>query len=792
MSFSNDISKNLITFATVLSTLLGLMVLSACGDEEPEPIPTITSFTPESGIAGDTVQVFGENFSELIGENFVELNGVQAVVLSASATQLTIEVPVGSSTGKISVTVNKQSSSSESNFRVFQSPEITNFMPAFGPVGAEVTITGNNFSINPGDNAVTFNDVVATVAAAGETSLTVLVPNGAVTGRIGITVNGLSTTSAIDFVVPPIIENFLPASGVIGSSVEIVGSGFSEVVTENTVMFNGVVASVLSATANSLTVTVPELASSGKITITVNDQTVLSPEDYVVLPVISDFSPKNGAIGSTVVIQGSGFSISPSGNIVEINGIVALVKEFTSTSIAAEVPVGSATGKITVTTGGNAVTSEFDFNVVVEAAIAGGSDFDQGASIGVDGSGNAYVLGSFRGLATFGATAITANGSDDIFIAKYDSNCDLVWVKQIGGASSDNPASIIVDVLGNSYVSGTVDGQAFFDGTAKGGNGRNLFVAKLNASGDIVWVSIYTSFSSQVPSFSSISLSQSGNLYLTGAFAESISIESSNLTSSGATDILVLKLNSASGSVVWAKSIGGTASEFGSAIEVNSNNEVFLAGSFFETIALGDKSLTAVGSLDAFVSKMDADGNIVWVSQLGGNNYDNIYSLAADNQGNLVAAGYFTGAATIGSSPISAQGNEDILLAKFNGSSGELLWVKSEGGSNYDNARSVELDSNGNIYVTGHFTTSVSFGEFGLTTEMNNPDVFVVKYGSDGEVIWAKSAGGLENDWGKSLILGSTGIVHITGSFNGTATFGSTTFTGAGNDDSFVWRIWSE
>ncbi|WP_416867114.1 MAG: IPT/TIG domain-containing protein [Imperialibacter sp.] len=768
--------------------LASIFFIVSCGQEDPEPVPVISSFSPDNGIAGDTVTILGENFSNLAEENIVKLNETTATVISATPTGLVVRVPATASTGKISVTVNGQTGISDIAFTVFQSPEIASFSPSFGPSGSEVTITGKNFSSAPEENLVTLGGIPVTIVSSTETTLNIIVPEEAITGKFELTVHELSTNSVEEFIVPPIVESFTPKNGTIGSTIEITGSGFSPEPSKNIVMFNGVAATVSSSTAKSILVVVPELAATGKITVTVSSHTVISPEDFAVLPMISTFSPSVGAVGATVTITGSGFSISPTGNSVNINGVPAIVSQVSATTITFKIPETATSGQITVTTESNSTTSTATFEVVIEAA-AGGGDYDMGNSIGVDSFGNTYIVGSFRGSAGFAGTLLSSFGSDDIFVAKYNSNCDLTWVKQIGGADSDIPATIVVDLLGNLYVAGRIFNQASFGGIVKGESGSNLFVTKLNTSGDVAWVKTFVSNSSQVPSFSSMVSDLAGNLYLAGFFAESISVGSSSLISNGGTDLLIMKLNSASGDLLWAKNMGGDSDDFGSAIEINANDELFLAGAFFETTHLGDKSLTSLGSLDAFVAKLDAEGNPIWVKQLGGGNYDNIYSLAADSQGNLYGVGYFTGSATIASAPIVAQGNEDILIAKFATSSGDLVWVKTEGGYNYDNARSVDLDNNGNIYVTGYFSTS-AFDDFGLTTEMNSRDAFVAKYNPSGEILWAQKAGGPEDDYGQALAVGANGIVHITGSFTETVTFGSTALTSFGGSDIFLWKIW--
>lgn len=188
------------------------ITLSACiqveDPEDPEEsvtTPTISGFYPESGSIGTTVSVNGTNFSTTAANNVVLFNGVTAVVTAATSTQLTVTVPSGASTGTISVTVGATTVTSSASFTVVtqttEPPTISAFTPAAGSVGTTVTITGTNFSTNPILNNVEFNGVKATVTSATSTQLTVIVPSGATTGVITVSVGDHSIATTGSFII---------------------------------------------------------------------------------------------------------------------------------------------------------------------------------------------------------------------------------------------------------------------------------------------------------------------------------------------------------------------------------------------------------------------------------------------------------------------------------------------------------------------------------------------------------------------------------------------------------------
>jgi N-acetylneuraminic acid mutarotase len=273
--------------------VLSCIVWTGCDDDESPKPPAITSVSPESGLEGVVVTITGTNFSATPANNIVTFNGVAAEVSAATVTSITTTVPNGATTGKIAVTVNGKTATSQNNFVVTFLPTISSFSPTSEYADGSVTITGANFSAVQSENVVKFNGTTATVTNASTTSITATVPAGATTGSIEVIVNGNSVLSANNFVrlYPPVINSFDPASGLpatstgfAGATITINGNYFSNVASENSVKFNATAATVLTASATQLTVEVPSGASTGKISVTVNSREALSANDFSVSP----------------------------------------------------------------------------------------------------------------------------------------------------------------------------------------------------------------------------------------------------------------------------------------------------------------------------------------------------------------------------------------------------------------------------------------------------------------------------------------------------------------------------
>lgn len=165
---------------------------------------------------------------------------------------------------------------------------ITSVDPGSGPVGAAVTIYGLGFSATPANNLVKFNGTTATVSASQAGSISTTVPAGATTGRITVTVGGVTATSSEDFAVTipgaPTIASFTPAGGVSGTSVSVTGTNFATSPATTTVKLNGVTATATITSATALSFTVPGATASGRITATTSVATGSSAQDFIVPP----------------------------------------------------------------------------------------------------------------------------------------------------------------------------------------------------------------------------------------------------------------------------------------------------------------------------------------------------------------------------------------------------------------------------------------------------------------------------------------------------------------------------
>ena len=410
---------------------------------------------------------------------------------------------------------------------------------------------------------------------------------------------------------------------------------------------------------------------------------------------------------------------------------------------------------------------------------AGGTSLTTGEGIVTDSIGNSYVTGAFDGTATFGTTTLESRGNTDIFIAKLDTNGNWLWVKQAGGTNSDYGYgdAIAIDCSGNCYVLGSFWGNATFGTTSLSNDGGYaIFIAKLDTNGNWLWAS--KAGSSTIIESGDVAIDSEGNCFVTGDFYDSVSFGTTNLSSSGVSDIFIAKLDT-NGNWLWAKKAGGIGAEYAKGIALDSNVNCYLTGMFQDTATFGTTTLISSGTSDIIIAKLDANGNWLWVQQAGGADSEAGYSIASDSSGNCYLTGVFIGASILGSSTLISNGYTDIFIAKLD-AYGNWIWARQAGGTSGDYVYSLAIDSEGNNYVTGFFGETASFGNIVLVS--SNADLYLAKLDTNGNYIWVKQAGGASGVSGNDVSTDSFGNSYVTGRFLYSATFGNSILNSNGAD----------
>ncbi|MDA8980268.1 hypothetical protein N9G63_04420, partial [Chitinophagales bacterium] len=272
-----------------------------------------------------------------------------------------------------------------------------------------------------------------------------------------------------------------------------------------------------------------------------------------------------------------------------------------------------------------------------------------------DFSGNLIITGYFNGTADFDPGAGTANrtaiANSDAYIVKLDVNGNFLWVATMGGLGTITGNGISVDGFGNIYSFGTFTQTIDLDPGVGISNfttsATDLYIQKLNASGVFQWAKTISGTSSVLRAYG-IAI-QSGFIYLNGSFTNTADFDPglgvSNHTSNGSSDNVIIKLDN-NGNYVWSFSSGGANSDIPYDIYVNTSNEVLITGFFSDTVDFDSgpnvNSLISNGCNDIFIQKLDASGNHIWVTSMGGLNCEWGYTITSDPNGDIYLGGNFS------------------------------------------------------------------------------------------------------------------------------------------------------
>jgi len=312
-------------------------------------LPSIAAISPSSGAFGTQVTISGTNFGSEQGSGNVAIGGAVASVLSWSSSSIVVSLPglANPGVGPVVVSTAAGTTSNSASFTVI--PSIAGFSPSVGPVGTVVTVNGYNFGSS---GMVTFDGLTAAILSWSPTNLSVVVPAGSSAGNVVVTSNSQSSNVAVFSVLPtPNIASLSATSGPVGTAVTISGTNFGPAQGASTVAFNGTIATPTSWSAGSVVVSVPAVATTGNVVITVNG-VPSNAVSFAVVPTISNLSPTTGTVGTLVVIAGTGFGPSQGTEIVTFNGTAVTPISWSASSITTPVPPGATTGNVVVTTAG--------------------------------------------------------------------------------------------------------------------------------------------------------------------------------------------------------------------------------------------------------------------------------------------------------------------------------------------------------------------------------------------------------------------------------------------------------
>jgi hypothetical protein len=416
--------------------------------------------------------------------------------------------------------------------------------------------------------------------------------------------------------------------------------------------------------------------------------------------------------------------------------------------------------------------------VLFYSTYLGGSATDQANAIAADGSGNTYVTGdtisiNFPTAAPFQAAN---GGATDAFVTKINAAGVKVYSTYLGGSMDEFGESIAVDGSGNAYVAGWTTSTNFPTATpiqSASGGLVDGFVTKINTAGSMLVYSTYLG-GSQNDVIHAIAVDGSGSAYVTG-YTVSANFPTVNplQAAGGNEDAFVTKINAAGSALTYSTYLGGSFSDNGNGIAVDSSGNAYVTGSttstdFPTTSPFQASNASGSGGTDAFVTKINAAGSAkVYSTYLGGLLNDSGLGIALDSAGDAYVTGY-TGSNNFpvaNAIQASLSGTQDAFATVFNAAGSALIYSTYLGGSGNEFGNAVAVDGAGNVYVTG-LTDSTNFPTSNpiQATNHGGDDAFVTKLNSIGStVLYSTYLGGSSQDFASGIAVDGSGNAYVSG-----------------------------
>ncbi|WP_153821323.1 hypothetical protein [Polyangium spumosum] len=363
--------------------------------------------------------------------------------------------------------------------------------------------------------------------------------------------------------------------------------------------------------------------------------------------------------------------------------------------------------------------------------------------------GNIVIAGSFAGMIDLGAGPLASTGGYDVLLAKITPLGEVVWAKRFGDADTQQAYAVASDAMGNIYVGGRVFGSVDFgNGVLTSAGSDDAFVAKFDTNGDPMWSKLFGDASTQ--QVRAIEVTKANQVILAGTFTGTVNFGGTTFTSAGGTDSFVAKLDE-TGFHAGSRRFGGQGFDEVRAIALGEMGQVYMTGIFDSTLdIIANQPLASKGLRDVFAAQLSPTLSPVWANAWGDSSAQEAFDIDLSPTGELLLAGAFEGKVDFGGQVVAtADASTRALYVVRLASSGDVvLSAKSFGDATaFVTQAHLAVDASDQLVVVGTYTGGIDFGG-GLLTNVESADLYFAKFAADGGHVASRV---LQSEAGKGI-----------------------------------------
>lgn len=442
-----------------------------------------------------------------------------------------------------------------------------------------------------------------------------------------------------------------------------------------------------------------------------------------------------------------------------------------------------------ITSFGNWVFSQnlgFDWIKVHESLATSGLNVSI-VDMQIDNNNNLIVTGYFQYSAKFDSDTLHSIDSKDIFLIKYNSVGEILWLKHFGGNNDDRSLSITINSSNDIYLSGWFKDDCTFDSfSLTTSSYREQFLMKINESGVTQWVKSIASDSF----YNKITIDDTGNIYHSGWIHDYISFDSDTLWAGSHYDIYIAKLDQA-GNFINGIVINGRGYQIPEEIKYHEGN-LYIIGHFEYDIWFPGNTLSTTDKKDIFIAKYNSDLEFQWTKQIGGY-YDDFAEDIIFRENDFIISGSFTHNCYFSENEyLTSNGVLDGFLASYD-FLGNFNWGNSIGGpSNEYNSRVISDDS-GLLYFTGTSRGTIKKEGYSYESYEFTGDIYMARFSPDGDFHWLTGFNGIGYEYTRAFRKNMNSEFVLIGSFEDGVYFNDTIAQGtSGSNDNIFATVFND